>query len=80
MSDIIPYQELSGNYNRILRKNSACSIIPYQELSGNYNTAATKDAKSGIIPYQELSGNYNSLMELHALDADYTIPRTIREL
>ena len=34
---IIPYQELLGNYNKLLEIVEANTIIPYQELLGNYN-------------------------------------------
>ena len=36
-SPIIPYQELSGNYNAVCSSALCCPIIPYQELSGKYN-------------------------------------------
>ncbi len=36
-STIIPYQELLGNYNKLLEIVEANTIIPYQELLGNYN-------------------------------------------
>ena len=36
-ADIIPYQELLGNYNRGLGLLCKPVIIPYQELLGNYN-------------------------------------------
>ncbi len=43
---IIPYQKLSGNYNR----QSLCwhyfSIIPYQKLSGNYNNERMRPSAS----------------------------------
>ena len=58
---IIPYQELSGNYNYSRRYHWRYRIIPYQELSGNYNTAQSGKTDSFIIPYQELSGNYNGV-------------------
>ena len=35
--NIIPYQELLGNYNRKLKHSQIPRIIPYQELLGNYN-------------------------------------------
>ena len=56
---IIPYQELSGNYNESSIVSYMPLIIPYQELSGNYNDRETTLDKIFIIPYQELSGNYN---------------------
>ena len=34
---IIPYQELLGNYDRLLDSDCISSIIPYQELLGNYD-------------------------------------------
>ncbi len=37
-SATIPYQELSGNYNRDRSGDIYRQIIPYQELSGNYNS------------------------------------------
>ena len=122
---IIPYQELSGSYNRrwvqpaagtdytiprTVRElqptmGTACGryrlyhtkncqgattpmnldravlqIIPYQELSGSYNNWCASDAVIFIIPYQELSGSYNYRLACNLHLADYTIPRTVREL
>ena len=34
---IIPYQELLGNYDTIVRLSVSLLIIPYQELLGNYD-------------------------------------------
>ena len=61
---IIPYQELSGNYNTEDARPLAGRIIPYQELSGNYNGCKLIFFFVTIIPYQELSGNYNCSAEL----------------
>ena len=57
--DIIPYQELLGNYNRTVKLVQTRPIIPYQELLGNYNLDCFDRYNNGIIPYQELLGNYN---------------------
>ena len=54
MAQIIPYQELLGNYNGFNDADKAYEIIPYQELLGNYNDAEEVAASVGIIPYQEL--------------------------
>ena len=54
--EIIPYQELPGNYNHSPHQDSAARIIPYQELPGNYNPVPEKDTGDSIIPYQELPG------------------------
>ena len=35
--DIIPYQELLGNYDHVVHRDLAAVIIPYQELLGNYD-------------------------------------------
>ena len=59
MSFIIPYQELPGNYNCMVRAKTWLSIIPYQELPGNYNRPDLSASSVRIIPYQELPGNYN---------------------
>ncbi len=56
---IIPYQELLGNYNSVDAVWRCAVIIPYQELLGNYNRARVGDGDGCIIPYQELLGNYN---------------------
>ena len=40
---IIPYQELSGSYNRDKPVVFPQCIIPYQELSGSYNTFSCDD-------------------------------------
>ena len=78
--DIIPYQELSGNYNQEDVKPPPTPIIPYQELSGNYNIDDGYVMLAQIIPYQELSGYYNCGIGTFQLPSDYTIPRTVREL
>ena len=36
--NIIPYQELPGNYNMVQQFKQFKAIIPYQELPGNYNS------------------------------------------
>ena len=35
--EIIPYQEIIGNYSQYPFNNSTQSIIPYQEIIGNYS-------------------------------------------
>ena len=57
--DIIPYQELLGNYNVDAHIIAPLPIIPYQELLGNYNLFPYFTGAEVIIPYQELLGNYN---------------------
>ena len=42
-ADIIPYQELLGNYNAKSKMLQAMAIIPYQELLGNYNRTDHND-------------------------------------
>ena len=37
MAEIIPYQELLGNYDAGNCLSPASKIIPYQELLGNYD-------------------------------------------
>ena len=56
--DIIPYQELLGNYdvNDLLQFGDR--IIPYQELLGNYDIRACNKLFNRIIPYQELLVNH----------------------
>ena len=34
---IIPYQELLGNYDKVVKFIGYDAIIPYQELLGNYD-------------------------------------------
>ena len=36
-AQIIPYQELLGNYDALHKLGRRHSIIPYQELLGNYD-------------------------------------------
>ena len=36
-ADIIPYQELLGNYDQHAATDKIRAIIPYQELLGNYD-------------------------------------------
>ena len=38
VAEIIPYQELLGNYDIMFHTAFRQSIIPYQELLGNYDT------------------------------------------
>ena len=77
---IIPYQELSGNYNYFDYWASGEVIMPYQELPGSYNPKLQQPAPVHIIPYQELPGNYNPVGRGQRHRQDYTIPRTAREL
>ena len=37
MQGIIPYQVITGNYNRELKQYKGFRIIPYQVITGNYN-------------------------------------------
>ena len=52
MLNIIPYQELLGNYDPETLHCNAGSIIPYQELLGNYDFQIIDNALRCIIPYQ----------------------------
>ena len=78
--EIIPYQELLGNYDKMSSSAQVVNIIPYQELLGNYDCRADADLLLLIIPYQELLGNYDPGKLLPRRRDDYTIPRAIREL
>ena len=78
--NIIPYQELLGNYDRYRKKGRASAIIPYQELLGNYDRFRTVRPSATIIPYQELLGNYDCEGYINDNGRYYTIPRAIREL
>ena len=80
INDIIPYQELLGNYDNLAMMQSADIIIPYQELLGNYDVVSARDCNRTIIPYQELLGNYDTFTLTVLPLPDYTIPRAIREL
>ena len=40
--DIIPYQELLGNYDAGVAVLAAIRIIPYQELLGNYDPSGPR--------------------------------------
>ncbi len=77
---IIPYQELLGNYDGKTKLVYGKTIIPYQELLGNYDRMRRYFHVFGIIPYQELLGNYDKHIERFTQHRDYTIPRAIREL
>ena len=37
-SEIIPYQVITGNYNKWCAQIKFSGIIPYQVITGNYNT------------------------------------------
>ena len=37
VTEIIPYQEIIGNYSNSSQNISARHIIPYQEIIGNYS-------------------------------------------
>ena len=56
---IIPYQVITGNYNRNTYSLMCRTIIPYQVITGNYNGKQTKFWIVYIIPYQVITGNYN---------------------
>ena len=47
--EIIPYQELLGNYDVCPVLVNLFMIIPYQELLGNYDPLAF--AKKGLLDY-----------------------------
>ena len=79
-NEIIPYQELLGNYDDKNRLDLHRLIIPYQELLGNYDSEDLQAQEVRIIPYQELLGNYDISLYLHNRTPNYTIPRAIREL
>ena len=78
--EIIPYQELLGNYDILSWKTSGITIIPYQELLGNYDLLTFLVLEGLIIPYQELLGNYDQHHSADERVLNYTIPRAIREL
>ena len=80
MNQIIPYQELLGNYDVVDEGVVVNAIIPYQELLGNYDIFAPFFHFHAIIPYQELLGNYDVANGASCAHVDYTIPRAIREL
>ena len=62
--DIIPYQELLGNYDPGRPEDQQRAIIPYQELLGNYDNDIIHLRQDYIIPYQELLGNYDNVRPL----------------
>ena len=68
---IIPYQELSGNYNYSYDPTIFAAIIPYQELSGNYNGDWWDYTPYKIIPYQELSDKYQSSVTKKQTSAEW---------
>ena len=57
--EIIPYQEIIGNYSIVLDVIAFPTIIPYQEIIGNYSSKPVLSASRAIIPYQEIIGNYS---------------------
>ena len=58
--DIIPYQEIIGNYSGYFIILVMYQIIPYQEIIGNYSITYLLLSLSFIIPYQEIIGNYSN--------------------
>ena len=68
---IIPYQVITGNYNKNVAICCRGVIIPYQVITGNYNVKI-KDIENGnIIPYQVITGNYNYQQTLAAVKKLY---------
>ena len=61
---IIPYQELSGNYNLSLTNMITLRIIPYQELSGSYNTS---------VPVDDLAHDYTIPRTVRELQLKQTV-------
>ena len=57
--EIIPYQEIIGNYSESEDLQGGDGIIPYQEIIGNYSKFTEKVKDGRIIPYQEIIGNYS---------------------
>ena len=58
--NIIPYQEIIGNYSYKRYKHRLLLIIPYQEIIGNYSKEGEHWMDLTIIPYQEIIGNYSN--------------------
>ena len=56
---IIPYQEIIGNYSSVIVVEVGKNIIPYQEIIGNYSYTHCPVFRVLIIPYQEIIGNYS---------------------
>ena len=59
--EIIPYQEIIGNYSNFYLTVTHAEIIPYQEIIGNYSMQYASCLHDLIIPYQEIIGNYSIL-------------------
>ena len=59
LGDIIPYQEIIGNYSPKVIVHILLIIIPYQEIIGNYSSSYAPYTRVSIIPYQEIIGNYS---------------------
>ena len=57
---IIPYQVITGNYDRSLIHRLLLNIIPYQVITGNYDFRCPQCGRVIIIPYQVITGNYDS--------------------
>ena len=56
---IIPYQVITGNYDKSRAKGRCGRIIPYQVITGNYDSSASSSVPAAIIPYQVITGNYD---------------------
>ena len=67
--NIIPYQELRGDYNYFHTTSFVAQIIPYQELRGDYNIKFSSFLVVSIIPYQELRGDYNVMSSCPCLES-----------
>ena len=57
---IIPYQVITGNYDKLVFGEDGHYIIPYQVITGNYDLIHPRTLLYIIIPYQVITGNYDS--------------------
>ena len=60
ITEVLPYQELLGNYNVLEETLMDDKVLPYQELLGNYNPYGAVWLCSQDLPYQELRRDYNN--------------------
>ena len=63
-NSIIPYQVITGNYDKNTVMKWKNYIIPYQVITGNYDFDCKTCKYAEIIPYQVITGNYDDRFQL----------------
>ena len=78
--DLLPYQEIIGNYSTSGAPDYRPSIIPYQEIIGNYSHSCQCCSSGNDYTIPRNNRELQHLYQCRNLGPHYTIPRNNREL